>query len=129
MTLSTTTYRDLDLNLTKSINNGFSVLETKETIKQSIKNILLTRINHATKFEKPEFGSGIFRILSEKATKFSSLQLKTHIELALENYEPRITLNDIQVSFIEYGFQVLITYTIISLSLKDQIQLNLNIIQ
>lgn len=130
MTVSSDRYKDLDFLLTKTESNDFTVLGTNDTIKQSINNLLMTKIGFNTKFEEPELGSNIFNLLSEKATRFTALRIRDQIKYTLENYEPRIIIDDITVIFdLEKGsFIVSIFYTIISLSISDKLIIDLQVI-
>lgn len=130
MSIATDRYKDLDFSLSKSDTNDFIVLTTEETIKQSITNLLLTRIKFSSKYEKPELGSGIYNLLSDKPTRFVALQIRDQIELTLENYEQRIIIRDVSVTYnaIELAFEVALFYTIISISLNDTLELSLQLI-
>lgn len=124
-------YSDLNFNLTKSSTNDFDVLSTINTIKQSIKMNLLTKVGYHTKYEKPAFGSGIFNLLSEKPSKFVALQIQDHIEASLNNYEDRISVDDLSVTFDQINnlFEVSLTYTILSSSQQENLILTLNVIR
>ena len=130
MTISSDRYKDLDFLLTKTESKDFTALGTNDTIKQSMTNLLLTKIGFNTKFEDPELGSDIFNLLSNKATRFTALQIKDQIKFTLENYEPRIKIDKIEVGFNkETGtFTTSIYYTIISLSISDKLIIDLQII-
>lgn len=125
-----TIYNDLDFSLKKTDTNDFNILNTENTIKQSILNLILTRIGFSAKFEKPSLGSGIYDLLSEKPTRFVALQIKDQIESALENYEQRIMIDKISVAYdpTNNNFVVSIQYTIISLDINDSLILNLDVI-
>lgn len=124
-------YTDIDFNLVKSDTNDFTILESVETIRQSIRNNIFTKMGFSAKYEKPEFGSNVIGLLSEKPTKFTALQIREQIKTTLENYEPRITINLINIDYNgeKYSFEVVLIYTIISLSVKDTLTLNLRVIQ
>lgn len=125
-----TIYNDLDFSLKKTDTNDFNILNTEDTIKQSILNLVLTRIGFSAKFEKPSLGSGIYDLLSEKPTRFIALQIKDQIESSLENYEQRIIVDQISVSYDQTNnsFVVSLKYTIISSNINDSLILNLNVI-
>jgi len=130
MTIPQYLYKDMDFNFTKSSNNGLLILTSEETIKQDIKNLLLTNIGYGNKFEEAEYGSGISNLLSEKPTKFVALEIRDHIETTINNYEPRITLNDVIINYEKesYSFIVTIIYTIININLTQSLTINLNVI-
>ena len=130
MAISSNRYKDLDFLLAKTTSNDFTTLGTDNAIKQSIKNLLMTKIGFNTKFEQPELGSNIFNLLSNKATRFTALQIKDQIKYTLENYEPRISIDKILVDFDKEkgSFIVSIFYTIISLSISDKLVIDLEIV-
>lgn len=75
---------------TKDIN----VVENEDAVKQSIINILLT--NTGERVFNPNFGSEINKILFENITPQTSSTLTTLIKTAIENYEPRAQLHEVQ---------------------------------
>lgn len=75
---------------TKDIN----VVENEDAVKQSIINILLT--NTGERVFNPNFGSEINKMLFENITPQTSSTLTTLIKSAIENYEPRAQLHEVQ---------------------------------
>lgn len=84
-------YRDL-----KQVDNN------EEAIKNSIKNILTTRIG--TLPGKPTFGSELYRIIFEPIDHITKDIINTYIIGALVKWEKRIQVTDIEVKEIpEYN--------------------------
>ena len=129
--ISSTAYRDLDFNLTKTSTNDMTVLSTENTIKQSIKNLLLTHREENTKYELQYMGSRLNHLLSEKATRFTALQIRDEVVTTLTNYEPRIKTERVLVEFNseQQYFIIQIYYKIISLSLNQSLTINLSVVQ
>ena len=124
-------YTDLEFSLDKNSINDFIILSTEDAIRQSIKNILLTRIGFYTKYEEPEFGSQLFILLSQKPNKLVALQIRDQVENSLNNYEPRIKVEKISVDFdqVNHAFQTSIYYKIISTQQNDEITISLDVIK
>ena len=129
--ISTTAYRDLDFNLTKTTSNDATVLVTENTIKQSIKNLLLTHREENTKYELQYMGSRLNHLLSEKATRFTALQIRDEVITTLNNYEPRIKTQRVIVEFNaeQQYFIIQIYYKIVALSLNQTLTINLSVVQ
>lgn len=122
-------YSDLDFSLSKSITGDFNVLSDEESVKQSIDNIIQTLIGFNVRFEQPAFGSQLYFLLSEKPNRFTGRRIRNEIRNALENYEPRITLDDITVNFQpeNYFFIINIFYTIVTLGVSEKFEIKLGV--
>ena len=94
MANNTRTFSDLDLGfLANPVSHDISRKYDENAIKQSIKNIILTK-----NFERPfhsEIGSPIRALLFEPATPMLSVVLKQAIIDAINNFEPRVNLIDV----------------------------------
>lgn len=108
-------YSDINLDMAHTPTMDLRYYIDVDAINQSIKNILLTRRGEL--ISNPAFGSGIMGFLFEKATPLNKILIRKEIELALSNWEPRITVNLVDVSFNENDVEVYLQYTVI---LTDQ---------
>lgn len=110
----TNEYADLDLDffanpVTADVNMKYG----KEAIKRSIRNLVMTNF-----YERPfrsEIGSNIRSLLFEPADFTTAIYLKDAITEMINNFEPRVKLNDIVVTADpdNNGFNARIDYTII----------------
>jgi len=107
-------YSDFDLRFgihpfTKDLN-----IKTNDlSIKQSLKNLILTR-NYERPFH-PEIGCQINSLLFEPFNDITSNVMRKTIFSAVEKFEPRIILNDVQISMDENNLNslsVILDYTI-----------------
>ena len=90
-------YSDIDLLLAPHPNTGDVTKKLDaNAVKQSVKNILMT--NKGEKFFDPNFGGGLRSMLFENFSTVTASLLRTQIRYALENYEPRITVDSIDVT-------------------------------
>ena len=90
-------YKDLNLNFTRHpTRNDLTPLTDAAAIKRSVRN--LVQYNHYEKPFHPEIGSGIRGLLFENMTPFVSNVLKRKIEDTITNFEPRVTLADVNVN-------------------------------
>ena len=84
-------YSDIDLFFGPKIGSkDISKLTDITAVRRSVRNLLLTNF-----YEKPfhlEIGSGVRDILFEPMTPISAYILTMKIEVAIENYEPRVRL-------------------------------------
>lgn len=91
-------YTDLNLGFTKHpVTNQLTVRRNLDAIKQSVKNILLTR-----KGEKPfdhSFGSPVYDFLFENATTATKEVLQEEVKRVLTLYEPRISVQAVIIKF------------------------------
>jgi len=80
-------YTDLNTPTTTAIDAS--------AINNAIKNILLTRIGSMP--GKPTFGSNVSEVIFNQIDHITVSILQTLIEEALYKWEPRISVNDVQV--------------------------------
>ena len=120
-------YSDIDWNLERETTNDIKVVEDATSINQSIKNILLT--NRGEVFFDPLFGSGIRQLLFEKMDIVTEYLLEQEINYAIENYEPRIKINniDIESNYDTLVYSVSIEYIIIKLDTIGTANVSLNV--
>ena len=74
--------------------NDLNLVENEDAVKQSIINILLT--NTGERVFNPNFGSEINKMLFENVTPQTSSTLTSLIKAAIENFEPRAQLHEVQ---------------------------------
>lgn len=100
MARATRTFADLDFNFFRHPRtDDVTVRSDEEAIKQSIRNLLLTR-----NFERPfrsQIGSPILNLLFEPVSTLTTAMVKRVIENTIENFEPRVDLLDVTVKFNE----------------------------
>ncbi len=120
-------YSDFNFEFDKIITNDIETLEDYKSINQSIKNILFT--NRGEVPFDPLFGSGLNNILFEKMSLVTELLIRNEINFALENHEPRIQINniDIQADNENLQYYIDIEYIIIKLNSIGNVQITLQL--
>lgn len=124
MARSTRTFIDLDLNFTRHpVTQDVARKYDDEAIKAAVKNLVLT-----TNYERPfhsEIGSQVRGLLFEPATPMLSIMLKRAITDTIINFEPRVKLNEVEVSVSpdEHEVYVSIYFTIINTTRPLQVDL------
>lgn len=91
----TRSYKDLDLTFTNRPDGDVYRKTDAAAVKQSIKNLLLT--NRTEKPFQPYFGGGLNRFLFSLSAEFDDLEISEHIGQAIQNYEPRARVREINV--------------------------------
>ena len=93
---STYIYKDLSLFFTPNpVSGDVTMVTDVQDIKRSVRNLVMTN-----RFEKPfhpEVASHVRDLLFEPFTPVTINLLRNRIETVLENYEPRVTLTDVEV--------------------------------
>lgn len=108
MARNTRTFSDLDFNFmmhpkTKDVTTKYD----EEAIKQSIKNLVMTR-----NFERPfrsDVGSQVYALLFEPASPLLTNMLEKSIADVIFNYEPRVDVLGVGVSYSPDNNQVYVT--------------------
>lgn len=120
-----TIYKDFGFDFVKESSEGASSKIDEYAINQSIRNILFTQKKEVP-FD-PLFGSGIRNLLFEKMNVITEQLLKQEIRFALENHEPRIEINSIDIDSYPdtYQYDVFINYTIVYL--EQEVTFNINL--
>ena len=105
---------DLDLNFKRNpITNDVVSKKGQNAIKQSIKNLVLTRIGE--KLFNPLVGSYVYNLLFDNIVPETTIALQTSIEDVINTYEPRVYLIDVGVISMDYQtYQVTILYSIVN---------------
>lgn len=95
-----TTYADLDLNfLAHPIKQDINILTDDDAIIASVRNLVLTN-----KFEvpfAPQEGSNVRKLLFENWSPANDALLAQLIAEVINNYEPRVVLQQLDVDFDE----------------------------
>ena len=87
---------DLDLNFKKNpITKDVISKKGQNAIKQSIKNLVLTRIGE--KLFSPTIGSYVYNLLFDNIVPETTIALQTSIEDVINTYEPRAIVNQVIV--------------------------------
>jgi phage baseplate assembly protein W len=114
-------FKDLSFNFTKNpITNDIVVLKNEEAIKQSVKNLVLTKLRERP--FRPELGTDSTSYLFELNRNIASNELLQQIEIVLETYESRIILQRIDVDTDDslHSFDISIEYLIVGLPPEAQ---------
>jgi phage baseplate assembly protein W len=116
-------YRDLDLNfIAHPIKKDINILTDMSAIVNSVKNLIL--LNHFEKPFHPEIGSNVRKMLFENMDSISASILQKEIKQTIINFEPRVSIQDIQVTpdYDNNRFTVSMTFTTVNKQEPVQIE-------
>lgn len=118
-------YKDIDLSFTNKTTGEIYKKTNAASVKQAVKNLLLT--NRTEKPFQPYYGGELNKFLFELSTEFDEQDIKDHILLAIENYEPRARVLDIQVYIFpdSYEAKVTVVFQIVSTSEITSVEVSL----
>ena len=108
-------YSDLDLFFTKrSVDKDVNTLTNVQAIKRSVRNLVLT--NFYEKPFHPEIGSGVRELLFEIASPLTSLAISQAVTDVINNYEPRASLNfvDVNAQLDNNAYDISINFSIVN---------------
>jgi phage baseplate assembly protein W len=111
MAVEERTFSDLDLNFTKHpITKDVARKTGNNAIIGALKNLVYT--NFYERPFNPKFGSNVRGMLFEPLDPLTGSILQKEIKILIENYEPRVSLRDIQVvaDYDRNSYQVTITF-------------------
>ena len=89
-------FRDLDVTFAAKPSKEISVKKDAAAVKQAVKNLILT--NHFEKPFQPFFGGNLSGLIFELADDTTGLDVEEQIVSAIQQYEPRAQLIDIDVN-------------------------------
>jgi|TARA_R110000824_G_scaffold25365_1_gene88438 uncharacterized protein len=122
-------YSDLDIFLTRNEFVGdISVVRNRNSIRQSIMNIILTRPG-----EKPfvkSFGYGIHDLLFDNMSPVSYAKMELSMRHSLTNFEPRATITAVEIdgaNIDSNSISINIEFTILSGSQSSSVPDSLKI--
>lgn len=119
-------YKDLDFSFTAHPNTGDAVkVVDNNSVKQSIKALLFTGMGE--RLFHPEIETPIRRLLFEPIDSITSEVLYRSIKNTIENYEPRVKLDGVQVvpNYEENSYEVSIFFTTIGVNQATSLTLTL----
>jgi len=120
------TYKDLDFAFKQNPNtNDVGIKKNNDAVIQSCLNILQT--NHGERPFDYEFGANLRAYLFENMTNITAANMSTSINLALENYEPRIEVLNTNIQTKPEDNEVYITVTGRVLSTNEIIDISTTI--
>tara|TARA_Y100001963_G_scaffold4251_1_gene5599 strand:+ start:718 stop:1119 length:402 start_codon:yes stop_codon:yes gene_type:complete len=102
------------------LSNDLISLKNENAIARSVRNLILT-VQGERPFA-PVLGSNINNLLFENMDKLTANALKTEITNTIENYEPRVEVNEVNVipNYENNEFNVTIQYYIIGIDVPEQ---------
>jgi phage baseplate assembly protein W len=123
-------YSDIPYDLTVNEFGDLQLLEDGAAIKQALQTIVLTKIGIKTKFQNPVFGSAAADLLFEKLNSFTISNLEEEIEFAIQNWEPRVSIEQIGIEsdMGSHEIKASIKYTVVSLNITEAITINLSVL-
>ena len=116
-------FKDISLSFLKNpVTKDIASVNNEESIKQSIKNIVLT--SPGEKLFNPKFGSNVYNMLFEPMDPFMIDTLQIEILNTIRNYEQRVEVTSLRC-IPDYDFNsvtVSLDYRIIGLPITETIQ-------
>jgi phage baseplate assembly protein W len=122
--MPTRTFVDLDLNFMRHPVSGDLALKyDSAAIRAAVKHLVLTKY-YERKFHS-EIGSNVPGLLFELAGPSLTLRIKKSIEEVINNYEPRVVLLGVDVSYPQDSNDVYITINFRIINTQDPLTVDL----
>ena len=105
---------------TSPLSSDLIALKNESAIARSVRNLVLT-IQGERPFQ-PVLGTGVSRLLFENMDKLTASAIRSEIRATIENYEPRVEINEIIVEpdFERNAMDVTLQYFIIGIDVPEQ---------
>ena len=114
-------FKDLSASFqTSPLNNDLIALKNESAIARSVRNLVLT--GRGERPFQPILGTGVSRLLFENMDKLTASAIRSELRTTIENYEPRVEINEILVEpdFEGNAFHVTLQYFIIGMDVPEQ---------
>ena len=114
-------FKDLSASFqTNPLSNDLIALKNESAIARSVRNLVLT-IQGERPFQ-PVLGTGVSRLLFENMDKLTASAIRSELRTTIENYEPRVEINEIIVEPNPEGnaMDVTLQYFIIGIDVPEQ---------
>ena len=114
-------FKDISASFqTNPLSNDLIQLKNESAIARSVRNLVLT-IQGERPFQ-PVLGTGVNRLLFDNMDKLTASAIRSEIRTTIENYEPRVEINEILVEadFEGNAFHVTLQYFIIGMDVPEQ---------
>ena len=114
-------FKDLSASFqTNPLSNDLIALKNESAIARSVRNLVLT-IQGERPFQ-PVLGTGVSRLLFENMDKLTASAIRSELRTTIENYEPRVEINEIIVEpdFERNAMDVTLQYFIIGIDVPEQ---------
>ena len=105
---------------TNPLSNDLISLKNESAIACSVRNLVLT-IQGERPFQ-PVLGTGVSRLLFENMDKLTASAIRSEVRTTIENYEPRVEINEIIVEpdYEGNAMNVTLQYFIIGIDAPEQ---------
>jgi phage baseplate assembly protein W len=104
-------FKDLSLNFTPHpVSGDVRPIINEVAIKRSIMNLIKTK--KGTRPFNPRYGCDISDYLFSYEPGFTEFNMKKEITDAISRHEPRVIVNEIDITYEEYGITLSIQYII-----------------
>ena len=102
------------------LTNDLIALKNENAIARSVRNLVLT-IQGERPFQ-PVLGTGVSQLLFENMDRLTAAAIRSEIRSTIENFEPRVEINEILVEpdFEGNAFNVTLQYFIIGIDVPEQ---------
>ena len=114
-------FRDLSASFqTNPLSNDLIALKNESAIARSVRNLVLTA--QGERPFQPVLGTGVSRLLFENMDKLTASAIRSELRTTIENYEPRVEINEIivEADFERNAFDVTLQYFIIGMDVPEQ---------
>jgi len=114
-------FKDLSASFqTNPLSNDLIALKNESAIARSVRNLVLT-IQGESPFQ-PALGTGVNNLLFDNMDKLTASAIRSELRTTIENYEPRVEINEIIVEPNPEGnaMDVTLQYFIIGIDVPEQ---------
>jgi phage baseplate assembly protein W len=118
-------YKDLPLDFTPHpVSGDVRPIVNEVAVKRAISNLINTK--RGSKPFRPEYGTKIRDYLFDSQDIFTENEIKKHLKETIEKFEPRVSVRNIKVDFVDLGFKIQIDLIIANVNQLIQVPLTIS---
>jgi phage baseplate assembly protein W len=118
-------FKDLPLDFTPHpVSGDVRPIVNDVAVKRAISNLVNTK--RGSKPFRPEYGTRIQDYLFENQDVFTINEIQNHLKEVIEKFEPRVSVRNINVEFIDLGFKIQIDLIIANVNQLVQVPLTIS---
>jgi phage baseplate assembly protein W len=122
-------YSDIKQDFSKTSLGDIELVTDIDSIRQALKNVVLTRRRSRTKYQNPIYGTNINNLMFEKITPITEELIRNEIETGIKNFEPRVEILEVSVETGDNSIDITLFYRILALQRLDSVTFNIDIIK
>jgi hypothetical protein len=114
-------FKDTSLSFQSNpLSRDLVALKNENAISRALRNLVFTQ--RGERFFDPFYGTNVQKLLFDNLDYITASSIKDEITQAINNYEPRVVLNSVEVNpnYDQNQFDIIVSYRIVGIDVPAQ---------